>query len=57
MSPSKGISIVIKTDFQPPPIKPKEKRGYEKKSNLDLSKMPTMPSYIPCSGDFSYIKP
>jgi hypothetical protein len=57
ISPSKGISIVIKNDFQPPPIKPKKKRKYKKRSNLDLLKMPTMPSYIPGSGDVSYIKP
>ena len=57
ISPSKGISIVIKNDFQPPPIKPKKKRKYKRKSNLDLLKMPTMPSYIPGSGDVSYIKP
>jgi hypothetical protein len=57
ITPSKGISIVIKNDFQPPPIKPKKKRKYKKKSNLDLLKMPTMPSYIPGSGDVSYIKP
>ena len=56
ITPSKGISIVIKNDFQQPPIKPKKKRKYRKKSNLDLLKMPTMPSYIP-SGDVSYIKP
>ena len=56
ISPSRGISIVIKNDFQPPPIKPKKKRKYKKKSNLDLLKMPTMPSYIP-TGDVSYIKP
>ena len=58
INPAKGISIIIKNDFQqPPPIKPKKKRKYKKKSNLDLLKMPTMPSYIPGSGDVSYIKP
>ena len=57
ISPSKGISIVIKNDFQPPPIKPKKKRKYKRKVNTDLLKMPTMPSYIPGSGDVSYIKP
>ena len=57
ISPSKGISIVIKNDFQPPPIKPKKKRKYKRKINTDLLKMPTMPSYIPGSGDVSYIKP
>jgi len=57
ISPSKGISIIIKNDFQqPPPIKPKKKRKYKRKTNLDLLKMPTMPSYIP-AGDVSYIKP
>jgi hypothetical protein len=53
--PSKGINIVIKNDFQPPLIKPKKKRKYKRKSNLDLLNMPTIPSYIPCSGDVSYI--
>ena len=57
ITPSKGISIVIKNDFQPPPIKPKKKRRYKRKVNTDLLKMPTMPSYIPGSGDVSYIKP
>ena len=58
ISPSKGISIIIKNDFQqPPPIKPKKKRKYKRKVNTDLLKMPTMPSYIPGSGDVSYIKP
>ena len=31
ITPSKGISIVIKNDFQPPPIKPKKKRKYKRK--------------------------
>ena len=58
ISPSKGISIIIKNDIQqPPPIKPKKKRKYKKRVNTDLLKMPTMPSYIPGSGDVSYIKP
>ena len=58
ISPSKGISIIIKNDFQqPPPIKPKKKRKYKRKVNTDILKMPTMPSYIPGSGDVSYIKP
>ena len=57
ITPSKGISIVIKNDFTPPPIKPKKKRKYKKRVNTDLLKMPTMPSYIPGSGDVSYIKP
>jgi hypothetical protein len=34
-SPSKGISIVIKNDFQPPPIKPKQKRNCKRKVNTD----------------------
>ena len=58
ITPSKGISIVIKNDIQQPiPIKPKKKRRYKRKVNTDLLKMPTMPSYIPGSGDVSYIKP
>jgi len=36
ISPSKGISIVIKNDFQPPPTIPKKKRKYKRKPNLDL---------------------
>jgi hypothetical protein len=56
ISPSKGINIVIKNDFQPPPIKTKKKRKYKKKINTNLLKMPTTPSYIP-QGDVSYIKP
>ena len=57
ISPSKGISIIIKNDIvQPTPIKPKKKRKYKRKVNTDLLKMPTMPSYIP-AGDVSYIKP
>ena len=56
--PSKGISIIIKNDFQQPPtIKLKKKRKYKRKVNTDILKMPTMPSYIPGSGDVSYIKP
>ena len=31
ISPSKGISIVIKNDFQPPPIKPKRKENINEK--------------------------
>ncbi len=57
ITPAKGISIIIKNDFQQPTlIKPKKKRKYKRKTNLDLLKMPTMPSYIP-AGDVSYIKP
>ena len=56
ITPSKGISIIIKNDIQqPPPIKPKKKRKYKKRVNTDLLKMPTMSSYIP-NGDVSYIK-
>jgi len=54
ITPSKGISIVIKNDFQPEVIKPKKKRKYKKKINLE--KMPTIPSFIP-QADVSYIKP
>ena len=54
IKPSKGISIVIKNDFQPEVTKPKKKRKYKKKVNLE--KMPTVPSFIP-QGDVSYIKP
>ena len=57
INPSKGISIIIKNEFQPPPpTKPKKKLKYKKRVNTDLLKMPTMPSYIP-TGDVSYIKP
>ena len=55
IKPSKGISIVIKNDFQPK-IKQKKRRKYKKKVNTDLLKMPTVPSFIP-QGDVSYIKP
>ena len=55
IKPSKGISIVIKNDFQPE-IKQKKRRKYKKKVNTDLLKMPTVPSFIP-QGDVSYIKP
>ena len=30
ITPSKGISIVIKNDFQPPPIKPKRKENIKR---------------------------
>ena len=57
ISPSKGISIVIKNDFQQPPAEiPKKKRKYKRKIRTDLLKMPTVPSFIP-TGDVSYIKP
>jgi len=55
INPSKGISIVIKNDFQPEVIKPKKKRKYNKKK-INLEKMPTVPSFIP-QGDVSYIRP
>jgi hypothetical protein len=57
--PSKGISKVTKNDFQPeiPEVKQKKERIYKKKVNTDISKMPTMPSYIPEGGDVSYFKP
>jgi hypothetical protein len=56
ITPSKGISIIIKNEIPSPPTKPKKKRKYKRKVNTDLLKMPTMPSYIP-AGDVSYIKP
>ena len=57
ISPSKGISIVIKNDVQQPPAEiPKKKRKYKRKSKTDLLKMPTVPSFVP-TGDVSYIKP
>ena len=56
ISPSKGISIVIRNDVQQPAPIPKKKRKYKRKANTDLLKMPTMPSFIP-TGDVSYIKP
>ena len=56
ISPSKGISIVIKNDFQPPAPTPKQKRKNKRKVNTDILKMPTIPSFIP-TGDVSYIKP
>ena len=54
INPAKGISIVIKNEFQPPV--PKKKRKYKRKIRTDLLKMPTVPSFIP-TGDVSYIKP
>ena len=56
ISPSKGIRIVIKNDFQPPAPVPKKKRKYKRKAKTELLKMPTVPSFIP-TGDVSYIKP
>ena len=58
ITPSKGISIVIKNDFQPD-VKPKKKRKIIPKANPQ-----SFPSYIPPSSsggggglDVSYIKP
>ncbi len=55
ISPSKGISIVIKNDIvQPlPPIKPKKKRKY-RRINI-LPKTPA-PQIMQSAGDTSYIK-
>ena len=58
ITPSKGISIVIKNDFQPE-VKPKRKRKYKKKFIEKLNPQ-SYPSYIPPSSsglDVSYIKP
>jgi hypothetical protein len=52
ISPSNGISIIIKNHFGPP----KQKRKCKRKVNTNLLKMATMLSYIP-TGDVSYIKP
>ena len=55
ISPSKGISIVIKNDIQQPlPIKPKKKRRY-KRINV-LPKTPAPPIMQQSAGDTSYIK-
>ena len=54
ISPSKGISIIIKNDFQqPPPIKPKKKRRYKRISILPKTPAPFMQQ---SAGDTSYIK-
>jgi hypothetical protein len=54
ISPSKGISIVIKNDIvQPLPIKPKKKRKY-RRINV-LPKTPA-PQIMQSAGDTSYIK-
>ena len=54
ISPSKGISIVIKNDIvQPPPIKPKKKRRYKRISVLPKTPAPVMQQ---SAGDTSYIK-
>ena len=54
ISPSKGISIVIKNDIQQPlPIKPKKKRRYKRINVLPKTPAPTMQQ---SAGDTSYIK-
>ena len=35
INPAKGISIVIRNDFQQPPQIPKKKRKYKRKPNMD----------------------
>jgi len=56
ITPSKGISIIIKNDIQqlPPPIKPKKKRRY-RRINV-LPKTPAPPIMQQSAGDTSYIK-
>ena len=54
ISPSKGISIIIKNDIvQPTPIKPKKKRRYKR-----INVLPKVPAPImqQSAGDTSYIK-
>ena len=54
ITPSKGISIIIKNDIvQPPPIKPKKKRRYRRISVLPKAPAPIMQQ---SAGDTSYIK-
>jgi hypothetical protein len=54
ITPSKGISIVIKNDIQqPPPIKPKKKRRYRRINVLPKTPAPIMQQ---SAGDTSYIK-
>ena len=54
ISPSKGISIIIKNEFQPPPpIKPKKKRRYKRINILPKEPAPKMQG---SAGDTSYIK-
>jgi len=54
ISPSKGISIIIKNEFQPPPpIKPKKKRRYKRINILPKEPAPIMQG---SAGDTSYIK-
>ena len=55
ISPSKGISIIIKNDIQqPPPITPKKKRRYKRINVLPKTPVPIMQQ---SAGDTSYIKP
>ena len=54
ISPSKGISIIIKNDIQqPPPITPKKKRRYKRINVLPKTPAPIMQQSV---GDTSYIK-
>ena len=54
ITPSRGISIIIKNDIvQPPPIKPKRKRRYRRISVLPKAPAPIMQQ---SAGDTSYIK-
>ena len=54
INPAKGISIIIKNDFQQPaPIKPKKKRRYKRINVLPKTPAPTMQQ---SAGDTSYIK-
>ena len=57
ISPSKGISIVIKNDIQQPlPIKPKKKRRYKRINVLPKTPAPQAPMMQKSAGDVSYIK-
>ncbi len=54
ISPSKGISIIIKNDMQQPlPIKPKKKRRYKQISILPKTPAPIMQK---TAGDTSYFR-
>ncbi len=53
ISPSKGISIVIKNDIQPLPIKPQKKRRYKRINVLPKTPAPIMQQ---SAGDTRYIK-
>ena len=54
ITPSKGISIIIKNDIQqPPPITPKKKRRYKRINVLPKTPAPIMQQ---SAGDTSYIK-